>query len=128
MEELNVLDKPLHSSESELTLKQSCFRVIEFAEFSNLKPKEFREVIRSQTVITVDKNAIPGNFNMDSLLQFQSLSTMFDIEGIWYIHISVGIFTDSNNFLKISVQSTQPCAAVLLVISSNAPNKTRPGK
>lgn len=82
--ELNVLDKPLHSSESEPTLKQSCFRVMEFVEFSHLRPKEFREVIRSQTVITVDKNAIPGNFNMDSLLQFQSFSKTFDIQGIWY--------------------------------------------
>lgn len=76
----DVVDVPLHIS----TPKQSCFRVMKSAEFSSLKPKEFREIFCSQTIISVDEKAIPGEFNIDSLLEFQSFSTTFEIEGTYY--------------------------------------------
>ncbi|KJA13061.1 hypothetical protein HYPSUDRAFT_60098, partial [Hypholoma sublateritium FD-334 SS-4] len=74
----DVVDMPLHVSAP----RQSCFRVMNSAEFSKLKPIEFREILRSQTIISVDENAIPAEFNIDSLLQLQSYSSVFDIEGI----------------------------------------------
>ena len=80
--ELDHLGKPLHASELASTSNQSCFRIMSSADFSSLKPKEFRKAFRSQAIVTVDANAIPVDFDMNALLQFQSLSTTFNIEGM----------------------------------------------
>ena len=59
------------------------------AKFSAMTPKEFRAILRSQTIVTVDENAVSGKFDIDSLLEIQSFSTVFDIEGTSSISDSI---------------------------------------
>lgn len=91
------VNMPLHISAP----KQSCFRVMESADFNKLNPKDFREIFLSQAIITVDEKATPGEFSMASLLQFQSLSTIFDIEGM-YPFLTCHLLTNkADSFSKI---------------------------